>query len=189
MHNHWLNNIIIAVVGGWQVLKQTFLSLWFLHCMYLSFIFDALQISFYIICRINCRYFCVFQASKGKHGTGMEHQTGGTEGRRKTVAHTDVPRQPRAYPRSPEKRQKMTTILQIILPLFLQATKSKNPRNVSLITLKSATTYPPEIRRFSVTMAFPFGLNQRICLTSHSLILSMNIFKPSLVVILFKPKT
>ena len=89
-----------------------------------------------------------------------------------------------------KKRKKKTAILQIILTLVFQATKSKNYRNLSLITLKSATTYPPEIRRVSsVTMAFPFGLNQRICLTSHSLILSMNILKPSLVVILFKPKT
>ena len=85
MRNHWLNNIIIAVVGGWHVAKQPFLSLWFLHCTYLSFIFDALQISFNIICRINCRYFCVFQASEGKHGAGIDHQTRGTEGRRKTV--------------------------------------------------------------------------------------------------------
>ena len=77
MHNHWLNNIIIAVVGGWQVLKQTFLSLWFLHCMYLSFIFDALQISFYIICRINCRYF--FRRARASTGRAWNTKQ---EGRR-----------------------------------------------------------------------------------------------------------
>ena len=127
--------------------------------------------------------------ARGGHGPPDRRDRRKAEGEKLSAAHTDVPRQPRAYLRSSEKRQKLTAILQITLTLFLQATKSKNSRNLSLITLKSATTYPPEIRRFSVTMAFPFGLNQSICLTSHSLILSMNIFKPSLVVILFKPKT
>ena len=64
MCNHLLNNIVTAV-GGWHVAKQTYL---------------VTLVTFTVCTLVSFR-----RARASAGGAGMDHQTGGTEGRRKTV--------------------------------------------------------------------------------------------------------